>query len=146
MPVFRRMTENDVAMVATLEKENFTDAWSEQSIIDTYRQKNAFVTVAELDENLVGYCIIYFVLDEGEIARIAVADRAKRQDIGKRLLDYTCACCLEQGVERLLLDVREQNAVARAFYQNYGFEEDGIRRNFYDNPKEDAILMSKTIA
>ena len=145
MPIFRKATETDIEQIATLEGATFTDAWSRQSLQDTFGQKQAFLTVAETDGKLLGYCIIYYVADEGEIARVAVAQEARRQGVGCALLNYTCDCCNEKAIERLLLDVRESNIGARAFYEQYGFIVDGVRKNFYDNPKENAVLMSKTL-
>ncbi len=145
MLVFRNMTETDISEVATLEATVFVDAWTEQSVYETFCQSQAFITVAEIEGELAGYCIVYHVLDEGEIARIAVDEKARRQGVGRGLLDYVCKCCREKQVERLMLDVRESNAGARAFYQNFGFVEDGIRKNFYEQPKENAVLMSKKI-
>lgn len=142
MPVFRNLKECDIEAIVALEKNVFSDAWSSQSIRETSNQKQAFITVAEEGGVVVGYCIIYFALDEAEIARIAVDESMRRQGIARRLLDYTCKCCKEKGTTCLLLDVRECNQSARAFYKNYGFAEDGIRKNFYENPKEDAVLMS----
>jgi ribosomal-protein-alanine N-acetyltransferase len=139
------MIESDTDKIALLEKQIFSDAWTKQSIYETFCQKQAFVTVAEVDGVPVGYCIIYFALDEGEIARIAVDEFSRRQGLGSKLLDYTCKCCVEKQLERLLLDVRESNESARAFYKKYGFVEDGVRKNFYDCPKEHAILMSKAL-
>lgn len=145
MLIFREITEKDVLAVATLEKEVFADAWTERSIYETICQNQAFIIVAELDDEVVGYCIIYYALDEGEIARIAVNGKQRRLGVGRGLLDCVCKICKEKQIERLLLDVRESNKGARTFYEQYGFEEDGIRKNFYDNPKENAVLMSKNI-
>lgn len=146
MLVFRNIEETDVSGIAELERNIFSDAWTNKSIAETIKQPQAFITVAEENGEIAGYCIIYYVLDEGEIARIAVNERWRRRGVGRRLLDYTCECCREKHVERLLLDVRESNESARAFYKNYGFEEDGIRKNFYAEPREHAVLMSKTLA
>ena len=145
MPVFRNMVETDVEKIATLEKTIFSDAWSAQSIFETFSQNQAFVTIAEKDGAVVGYCIVYFVLDEGEIARIAVAESVRRQGVGQQLLDYTCGCCVEKNIGRLLLDVRESNEGAKIFYRQYGFAEDGMRKDFYEYPKESAVLMSKEL-
>lgn len=141
----RMMTESDIEAVAELEKEIFSDAWTSSSIYETFCRQQAFVTVAETEGEIAAYCIIYYVLDEGEIARIAVCPNRQRRGIGRRLLDDTCNLCREKGVSRLLLDVRESNVSARKFYQSYGFKEDGIRKNFYEMPKEHAVLMSKNI-
>lgn len=146
MLVFRNIAETDIPNVAALEACTFSDAWTEQSVYETFCQSQAFIAVAESEDELVGYCIVYYVLDEGEIARIAVDEKARRKGVGRGLLDYVCKCCQEKQIERLLLDVRESNVGARAFYQHYGFEEDGIRKNFYEQPKENAVLMSKMLA
>lgn len=145
MLAFRNMSADDLENVATLEKNVFSDAWTKQGICETFCQNQAFITIAELDGAVVGYCIIYYVMDEGEIARIAVDENVRRQGVGRGLLNYVCECCKEKNIERLLLDVRESNVGARAFYERYEFTVDGIRKNFYENPKENAVLMSKNI-
>ncbi len=145
MPIFRKIEEAEIAKVAVLEKNIFSDAWSQDSISETYRQSNAIIVVAEEDSNIVGYCIFYYVMDEGEIARIGVDEKLRGQGVGRSLLDYVCAFCHKNEIERLLLDVRESNTSARRFYEKYGFVIDGLRKDFYDAPKEHAVLMSMTI-
>lgn len=145
MQIFRNMTEKDVAGVAELEKKIFSDAWTSRGIYETFCQNQAFVGVAECDGEIVGYCIIYYVMDEGEIARIAVDEKVRRQSVGRGLLDFVCECCKMKNINRLLLDVRESNEGAREFYEQYGFTVDGVRKNFYEQPKENAVLMSKNI-
>lgn len=145
MLIFRKGIEKDIAGIAVLEKHVFSDAWTEQSIYETYCQNQAFIVVAECEGEVVGYCITYYVLDEGEIARIAVSEKVRRQGVGKGIMDFICEWCKENQIERLLLDVRESNVGARAFYQQYGFAEDGIRKNFYEKPRENAVLMSKMV-
>ena len=145
MLVFRNITDLDIEKIAELEQQIFSDAWSVKGIGDTAKQSQAIITVAEEDGEIAGYCIIYFALDEAEIARIATNKNWRRRGVGRQLLDYTCQCCREKQIERMLLDVRESNMGARAFYENYGFEIDGIRKNFYDMPKEHAVLMSMMI-
>ena len=68
MLIVRNMMESDLEGIAILEKEIFPDAWTQKSIQDTYNQSQAFIVTAEMDGKLAGYCIVYFVLDEGEIA------------------------------------------------------------------------------
>ena len=145
MPVFRKATKEEICGIAQIETEVFTDAWSEKSIFETYQQAQSLVIVAVDGNCVVGYCILYMVLDEGEIARIAVEPSWRKQGVGQGLLHYACSYCKENGVERLLLDVREGNDSARRFYEKYGFEVDGIRKSFYENPKENAVLMSGNI-
>ena len=146
MLIVRRMQEEDIEAIAQIEAETFTDAWTVQGIRDTFQQKHAMITVAELEDKVVGYCIIYYVLDEGEIARIAMVPSARGKGFGRQLLGFTAKQCARLQVTRLLLDVRESNATARAFYSAFGFQEDGIRKRFYENPQEDAVLMSAAIS
>ena len=91
---------------------------------------------------LLGYVIFYYVLDEGEIARIATSPQHRRQGVAVRLLEKMRAFSYEQNITRWLLDVRISNETAIHFYKAAGFAEDGVRKNFYANPPEDAILMS----
>ena len=144
MPIFRKATEQEIEEIAKIEAKVFSDAWSNKSILETYQQTQAMVAVA-VEENVVGYCILYIALDEGEIARIAVEPEWRKQGVGQGLLDYICDWCKQQGVERLLLDVREGNDGARRFYEKYGFVIDGIRKSFYENPRENAVLMSGNV-
>lgn len=145
MPIFRKGTEEDIKQIAELEAKTFSDAWTERSVMESLEQTQAFITVAEDDGKVIGYCIIYYVMDEAEIARIAISEDVRRQGVGSGVLDYTCKCCREKEVTRLLLDVRESNKGAIAFYETYGFQADGVRKNFYDLPQENAVLMSKSL-
>ncbi len=145
MVTIRNMIEADISSVAELESNIFADAWTIQGIRDTFEQKQAIVVVAEEKNVVVGYCVLYYVLDEAEIARVAVDEAFRRQGLGFHLLDDVCDFCKENHIERLLLDVRESNKNARAFYEKYGFQVDGVRKGFYEQPKEDAVLMSKRL-
>lgn len=145
MLLFRNMKRRDAEEVAFLEQMNFQDAWTFDGVSETYDQPQAFITVAEEDGEIIGYCIIYFVLDEGEIARIAVHPQKQHKGVGRKLLDYTCEVSRKKNIRRLMLDVRKSNKTAQKFYEQYGFAEDGIRKKFYEKPTEDAILMSMQI-
>lgn len=130
--------------VAKLEQEIFPDPWSEKEVENTVSQEHAFCAVAKEEEEIVGYFFCYFVLDEWEIARIAVSANARRKGIGQNLFDYMLQVCEKKEMERLLLDVRESNLPAIHFYEKNGFIVDGIRKNFYGGlHPEHAILMSR---
>ncbi|MEE1315471.1 MAG: ribosomal protein S18-alanine N-acetyltransferase [Faecalimonas sp.] len=146
MQNIREMREADVDGIAELEQVYFCDAWSSKAIADTFRQKQAFVLVAEQAQEILGYAIVYYAADEAELVRIAVDKRYRRQGVGRALLDAVCAQCLEKQMQRLFLEVRGSNQDARALYRGYGFAEDGIRKNFYEEPREDAVLMSLVLA
>ena len=93
-------------------------------------------------EGMAGYLIFYYVLEEGEIARIATAHSVRRQGAASQMFRKLLDFCREHKITRIMLEVRENNEVARQFYGKCGFTKDGIRRNYYENPKENAVLMS----
>lgn len=145
MLTIRRMREKDIPAVAKLEEEIFPDPWSERGLRETYEQKQTLLLAAYEDKELIGYLILYYVLEEGEIARIAVSQRKRCRGVGGRLFLELENICIDNGITRLLLDVRKSNADAIRFYTKYGFGSDGERKNFYTMPEEDAVLMSRSI-
>lgn len=141
----RFMTLEDIPRIHEMEKEIFTDPWSENSLRESLEQKNTIMLTAENGREILGYLIVYAVLDECEIARIAAAKEFRRQGVGGQLILRLEKDCAERKITRILLDVRRGNQPASAFYRAQGFQEDGIRRNFYTKPTEDAVLMSKNL-
>lgn len=141
----RRIRREDVPDVAELERKIFSDAWSERAIMETLEQKQTMLLSAYEDKKLVGYVILYYVLEDGEIARIAVDDPYRRKGVASRMLRELEILCKDNGVSKLLLDVRESNAAAYSFYEKQGFTRDGFRRNYYSDPVENAVLMSREI-
>lgn len=148
-----------ISEIAALESDIFPDPWSEKSIRDTLENPQARIWAIISRQappcscastspehagkpQLLGYVIFYYVLDEGEIARIATSPQHRRQGVAVRLLEKMRAFSYEQNITRWLLDVRISNETAIHFYKAAGFAQDGVRKNFYANPPEDAILMS----
>lgn len=143
MICLREMKQTDIGQIARLEAEIFADAWTKDGVEETWRQPQTFIVTAEENGETAGYCIVYYVLDEAEIARIAVAPGRRCAGVGSAVLKKTEELCVKRGVRRLMLDVRAGNETARRFYKRHGFAEDGIRKGFYENPAEDAVLMSR---
>lgn len=137
---------DSIKKMAELEQMIFSDPWSEQAICSTIEQECSYCVVARADEMVVGYFICYSVLDEWEIARIAVVPEIRRKGIGQSLMDAMVEACKANGIVRILLDVRESNASAISFYRKNGFIVDGMRKNFYggEHP-EHAVLMSRNL-
>ena len=133
----RRAAPSDTAAIAALEAEIFPDAWGEAAIlsyIDT-------TFVAEIDGVLGAYLISNLIAPEGELYRIAVEKAQRERGIGKRLLSFAIEELTSRGLSSFFLEVREQNAPARALYGSLGFIECGVRRGYYKNPTDNAILM-----
>lgn len=144
-----RITEEDrerMEQVAQMEADVFPDPWSYHEVRSTVRQKHTFCAAAMEGDTLLGYFLCYYVLDECEIARIAVAESERRRGIGQMLFDYMQQICREKELTRMLLDVRKSNRTAIAFYEKNGFGMDGERKLYYGgkNP-EDAVLMSRML-
>lgn len=143
--LIREMKAEDAAAVAEIEYQTFSDHWSQNAVLDTLSNPQTVCLLAEKAGKAAGYLLAYLAGGEAEIARIAVPEGLKRQGIGKKLLQLLEETCKERQVGRLLLDVRESNREARAFYQKMAFQEDGVRKGFYQSPAEDAVLMSREL-
>lgn len=143
--IVRELKVEDSAAVAEMEQQIFSDPWSEKSVMETVQQKQSVCFAAEKAGHILGYLLVYHAADEAEIARIAVQKEARRQGAAGKLMQALEHYCEEHKMEKLLLDVRESNEVARSFYTKNGFVEDGIRQGFYTNPSEDAVLMSRQL-
>lgn len=146
VPEVRAMAMEDGAAAAEMEHQLFSDAWSEKAVLETLDQPNTVCLMAEKAGRAAGYLLAYAAAGEAEIARIAVAKEFQRQGVGTALLAGLEACCKSRKIEKILLDVREGNAAARNLYAKAGFTEDGIRQRFYEDPREDAILMSREVS
>lgn len=141
----RAMKAEDAAAVAEMEHQIFSDAWSERGVLASAANPQTICLVAEKGGRQIGYLIAYMAADEAEIARIATVKEQRRKGVGAALFARLEDSCQEHTLNRILLDVRKGNASARSFYAKQGFTEDGMRPQFYENPKEDAVLMSKTL-
>lgn len=145
MYLLREGMESDLLQIAELERLIFTDAWSLHGLRETFAQPRALLEVAEEEGSIQGYAIVYDIVEEAEIARIAVAESFRKAGVGSALLEKVCEWCAQRDAHKLLLDVRNGDQTAVSFYRHLGFTEDGIRKGFYEKPKEDALLMSRKL-
>ena len=141
----RTLGRGDASLLAVLEKECFSCPWSEESFYECLGNgRFYFVGLFENDE-LIGYGGLVTVLDEGDVANIAVRSDKRGQGLGKMLLNALCEEAEKRGVIYLHLEVRESNAPARHLYEGFGFITDGIRKYYYTKPQENAVLMTKKL-
>ena len=134
------MEERHLAALAEIERACFHAPWSETMLREELG-KGIFL-VAEQDGRTAGYVGCQTVLDEGYITNVAVSPDFRRQGIAKALIEALLAKVRENGLAFVTLEVRESNAAARALYAGAGFQPVGIRKNFYSNPTENAVLMT----
>ena len=138
---FRRSVPADATGIAELEDLIFPDAWSYRDVQDLICTEGGMCFAAIEDGKVVAYVIGRLIAPEGEIYRVAVAPNKRHRGIGYRLLDYAVKTSKGQGLERLFLEVRSRNIPAIKLYTAYGFKEIGIRKNYYKDPQDDAIVM-----
>ena len=141
----RPMTKEDCEQVASIEAVSFSMPWSKKAFTETVEKQNFRYYVAENDGEILGYCGFLYVLDEAEIPNVCVKASARQKGVGKQMMTVLIDEARELGIAVLYLEVRESNMAARKLYEGLGFEENGIRKNFYEQPAENAVLMSKTL-
>ena len=141
--MIRRMEKRDLLQVEAIETALFSDAWSEQGFEDTLNSPYviSLVAIDEAEDTILGYIIMYVSFEEGEISNVAVAKSAQNRGIGSALMQAILEKGLEESVTRFILEVRVSNTPAIALYKKFGFTEIGIRRDFYEKPREDALIM-----
>jgi ribosomal-protein-alanine N-acetyltransferase len=139
----RAAAPNDLDAIAAIERASFADPWSRRSFAALVSQPGVCFLVIERDGAVAGYAVAYHAADEAELANLAVASGARRQGMGRTLLDAVVEavrCC---GAAEIWLEVRASNEPARTLYRRYGFQEAGVRSRYYDHPVEDAIVMRR---
>lgn len=139
--IIRPMTIDDVDEVYTVEEDCFVDPWSKDSIRKELKNDLARYLVAEIDDKIVGYVGVWFVVDEGHITNVAVHSDYRGKKIGDRLVKEMVELCKENNLVAMTLEVRTSNTVAQNLYRKYGFKMGGIRKEYYSDNKEDAIIM-----
>jgi [ribosomal protein S18]-alanine N-acetyltransferase len=141
----RKARPDDVDDVAAIERRAFSDPWSANSFRALFGNPIVHFVVAEdrSTARLVGYLVMWFVVDESEIANLAVSEDARRAGVGARLLDHALTAARERRSAVVFLEVRESNAAARALYASRGFEIAGRRAKYYRKPVEDALVLRR---
>ena len=140
----KRMTMAHVPQVACLEQLCFGNAaWSERSIASELTNELAFWLVAEEEDRVVGYVGSQTVFPETDMMNIAVIPERRREGIAEVLVDSLVTELKRIGSDSLTLEVRVSNSPAISLYHKLGFHEAGLRKNYYRNPKEDALILRK---
>lgn len=131
-----------IRQIEEIERDCFSRPWTAEQLKSQMRDEQHEFIAAVSDGMVLGYVGLMYVLDEGYISNVAVHPDARRQGIGDALIDALAAKAAELELAFLTLEVRESNAPAIALYAKHGFHPVGKRKNYYDAPKEDAVLMT----
>jgi ribosomal-protein-alanine N-acetyltransferase len=132
-------------VLVALERVIFADPWSRSDFEESLRSGGP-VYVAETHDGPVGYVVGRSVLDEGEILNLGVARAARRQGVGRALVERLMEVFATVGVRRVFLEVRQSNLAAQRLYAGFGFASVGRRRHYYRSPVEDAMVLQAVIS
>ena len=142
--IIRKAAESDVPAVEEVEKACFSVPWSYESLYhDILENKLAFYIVAEIDSKVCGYVGVWKIFDEGHITNVAIAPEYRRMHIASAMLSVLFDVTGAQGIDSYTLEVRAGNQAAIALYEGFGFREAGLRKGYYEDNGEDAIIMWK---
>jgi ribosomal-protein-alanine N-acetyltransferase len=140
------MEERDVDGVARLERDTFSAPWKPDTFRRLLTRDTTELWVVETPaDGVVGYAVLWFVLEHGELANIAVRPEHRGRGLGSFLLDRIVERARERGVRSLYLEVRVSNGRAAELYERRGFREVGRRRDYYQRPREDARVLAKEL-
>ena len=139
---FRMMTLEDLDSVIEVEHASFTLPWSREAFYnELVNNQYAYYLVAEDQGKIVGYCGTWIILDEGHITNIAVLPEWRGKKIGEELLVRMMGKAQSMGVKKMTLEVRVGNQTAQKLYRKLGFKDGGIRKFYYTDNMEDALIM-----
>jgi ribosomal-protein-alanine N-acetyltransferase len=139
----RPASVNDVADVAAMERRCYADPWPAAAFMSLPENPSVYFAVARVEGLLKGYVVGWHVLNEAELANIAVEPGSRRGGLGSMLLDGMLGDADGRGAERIFLEVRESNEAARRLYASRGFKEIGRRKKYYRTPDEDALVLRR---
>lgn len=141
-PSYRYMTLLDLDDIMVIEHQSFTLPWSKEAF---YRELTenpyAYYIVADIDGTAIGYGGVWIVIDEAHITNIAVLTDYRGQKIGETLLTQLQNLARQHGAKTMTLEVRVSNIVAQNLYRKLGFQNGGIRKGYYTDNNEDALVM-----
>ncbi|MDN4608406.1 ribosomal protein S18-alanine N-acetyltransferase [Sporosarcina highlanderae] len=139
---YRKMTVDDIPAVVEIEQEAFTTPWSHEVFEhEMLGNDYAHYIVAVQDDEVIGHCGMWVVLDECHITNVAVRKRLRGHGIGEALMRKAIELCKVNEVRLMTLEVRVSNHTAQNLYRKLGFQDGGIRKNYYTDDHEDALVM-----
>ena len=140
--LIRPMERDDVETVLSIESRVFTTPWQADTFLSLIGRPSAELWVMEHSvAGIVAYAVLWCILDQAELANIAVRSEYRGQGFASRLLERVLQIAEGRGIETIYLEVRASNTQALEVYERFGFSQVGVRERYYDKPKEDALVM-----
>ncbi len=144
--IVKKMTTDDVDAVYEIEMQSFTSPWSKCSFVQEINQnKLARYWVIKLDDKVIGYGGCWLIVGEAHITNIAICTQYRNMGFGRRLVSGMIQDMINEDVNSVTLEVRKSNYIAQQMYKSMGFKIEGLRKNYYDSPNEDALILWKRI-
>lgn len=137
----REFNINDIEELYEVELTSFTDPWSKESFKDELNNEIAHYLVGSINNKVIAYIGAWFILDEAHITNVAVKSDFRRQKIAKQLITAFIVLAKKHQITSITLEVRASNIPAQSLYQQFGFEKQGLRKRYYADNNEDAIIM-----
>ncbi|NSL70053.1 ribosomal protein S18-alanine N-acetyltransferase [Bacillus toyonensis] len=140
--IFRKMELDDIAQIVAIEEASFSTPWTADAFQrELTMNEHAHYVVLEKDGLVIGYCGLWIIIDESHITNIAILPEYRGQKLGDALLKEVISVAKELGVKTMTLEVRVSNEVAKQLYKKYGFQNGGIRKQYYADNQEDGLVM-----
>ena len=141
--IIKPLTEEYVDQVCVLEEEAFSMPWHKESFLEMIANENACYLVALVGDEVVASCGLRHIVGEGEITNVVTKSTMRGKGVGRQILLRLLEEGSKMGAEAFTLEVRVSNAPAIHLYESLGFVSEGVRKNFYEEPTEDALIMWK---
>ena len=139
---FRFMNINDIDDILKIEHESFTLPWSREAFLNELTTNQyAFYLGLEEEGKIIGYCGIWIVVDEAQITNVAILPEYRGKKLGEAIMRQVMEVASERGARTMSLEVRVSNSIAQSLYRKLGFQNGGIRKNYYSDNQEDALVM-----
>jgi len=142
----RSMVAEDVDAVVSIETEAFSSPWRRETFLELVdRPGLEFLVVEDGEAGIIGYAVLWCILDQGELANMAITPGFRGRGLGSFLLSRIMDLARERGVQTVYLEVRVSNKSAVRLYTQFGFVDVGVRRAYYEHPREDARVMKAAV-
>ena len=139
--VTRELSASDLKVVQAIEQESFHDSWAVESWLAELNSSITKYIVLEQEGIIKGFAGFWLIAGEAQVTRVAVAKDERGKGLGKMLTEALVAAAWKEGAEAVTLEVRKSNLTAQTVYAKTGFTVSGVRPNYYEDNREDAIIM-----
>lgn len=138
----RKMVLDDIKDVMRVDQVSFSNPWTEDIFqLEIEKNDHAHYYVMTLENKIIGYAGMWVVIDDAQITNIAILPEFRGFQLGEKLFNFLCKQAIVMGVTRLSLEVRASNTIAQKMYRKFGLVPGGVRKNYYTDNREDAIVM-----